>query len=238
MSTEGLEALLGVQEHDTKLDQLRHRRDTLAERERRDRARAALDELRERAADVSERRERLARDQKRLQDEAAVLAAKRAEHEALLYDGSITNPRELQDRQAEIDSLARRIGEIEDHELEIMMELEPVEVDLAELATSEADQGGELDAAEMALTAAEAEVDAEIHEVAAARDSLAGSVDGDLLEEYRGLRAGRRGIVVSRLMGRRCGACQLELSAMAVDAIKKNPDVAGRCEECGGILVP
>lgn len=239
MTSESLRALLDLQERDTTLDQLRRRRDGLTERVERDEAAARLEAIRERAAETSDRRDELLRDQRRHQDEAAVLDEKRQAHQATLYDGSITNPRELQDLQEEIESLGRRIGEIEDRELEVMEELEPVETELASIAEEEADVGRDLDRAEAELLAAEAEIDARVAEVQPERDELTIGVDPALLEEYEGFRRARGGgIAAARLQGNRCGGCNLEVSAVAVAAMKKNPGEAARCEECGCILVP
>lgn len=238
MTSESLRALLDLQERDTTLDQLRRRRDGLPERAERDEAAARLEAIRERAAETAARRDELRRDQRRHQDEAAVLDERRQAHQATLYDGSIGNPRELQDLQEEIESLGRRIGEIEDRELEVMEVLEPVETELASIATDEAEVGGDLDRAEAELVAAEAEIDARIAEVQPERDGLTSRIDPGLLEEYEGFRRARGGIAAARLQGNRCGGCNLGLSAVAVAAMKKNPDEAARCEECGCILVP
>lgn len=238
MTTESFDAILELQDHDTRLDQLRHRLRTLPERTRRDDEREALAASRERAEAAAARRDDLTARQRRLQDETATLDGKRAGHQQKLYDGSVTNPRELQDLQAEVDSLSRRISDVEDLELEVMEELEPVEAELAAQADEEARIGTRLDVAEAELIAAEAEIESEMSEVDAARTRVSERVDADLLAEYRSIRAGRGGIAVARLVGERCGACQLTIPKMAVASIKKHRDRVHHCEECGSILLP
>lgn len=238
MTTGSFDAILRLQEHDTRLDQLRHRLRTLPEREQRDGKHGDLLSLRDQAESVAARRDDLASRQRRLQDETASLEERRRGHQEKLYGGSVTNPRELQDLQAEIDSLDRRITDVEDRELEVMEELEPIEVELASLADAEAEAGSALDIAEAELIAAEAEIEAEIASVEAERSGLVELVDPDLLTEYTSIRAGRGGIAVGRLVDERCGSCQLTIPKMAVAAIKRHPDRVHHCEECGSILLP
>jgi len=239
MSREPLDALLVVQGHDTNLDQLRHRLATLDERTTRDEATARLDAVRAEAATVGAERDELARRLKRIEDEVASIDDKRKQHDARLYGGTVTNARELQDLQEEVDSLGRRITQLEDEELELMEQLEPLDERLAALAADEATAGAALDAAELALTAAEAEIGAALDAEAARRDEAGAGVDAALLAHYETLRAGGGGVGIARLAGgNRCGGCHLTLSAVQVAALKKQTDAVAHCEECGRILVP
>ena len=132
------EQLLQVQAHDTHLDQLRHRRDTLPER-------AALDERRQAIADfdagtaaVQEQRDVVGRDQKRIEDEVATIEAKATEVDKKLYSGTITSPRELQGFQDDLQSLRRRQRQLEDDVLGFMEKLEPLDEELVKRAASRA----------------------------------------------------------------------------------------------------
>src|SRR5690606_28963346 len=90
------ESLLAVQEHDTRADQLSHKRETLPERAR---LAAVADEVAaidEQLGAVESRRGELNRSQQRLEDEVASLAERAGQAEKQLYSGSVTNPRELQ----------------------------------------------------------------------------------------------------------------------------------------------
>ena len=57
------------------------------------------------AAEVTEERQRLGRDQQRLEDEIATLTDKAGRTDKLLYGGTVSNPRELQAMQDEIAAL-------------------------------------------------------------------------------------------------------------------------------------
>lgn len=229
--------LLDLQAHDTMLDQLRHRRRSLPERGELDEVMAALAKVEAGAADVTDRRSGLASDQQRLEDEIASLNEKAAHHDKTLYGGTVGNPRELQALQDEIKALKRRISQLEDQELELMEEMEPID---AELATASAEQG-QLDQRAESLRAriAEAEVaiDAEVAQVEGEREVIAAGVEPELLAEYDQLRAHSGGIAVAPLVGTSCGGCHLGLSAVEIDRIKKlPPDELVHCEECGRLL--
>jgi len=232
-------ALLDVQAHDTRLDQLRHHHETLPARAERDAVAAALSEVEERLAAETAQRDDLARQQKKVDDEVELLKEKRAGFDAKLYGGTVTNPGELQDLQREIDALSRRISALEDDELEIMERVEPVDAHLVELGATADQRRTALAAAELRLTAAEAEVLSEIDAETALREASVSPIPADLLAEYTALRGGRGGIGVARLTGTQCGACHLTLSAMEAARMRKLADgEVGHCDECGRILVP
>ena len=236
---EAIEHLLEVQAHDTHLDQIRHRLEVLPERVDRDERRATLADLEARVQARKDERDDLARRQKRLDDEVETIDAKRKAHDATLYGGTVTNARELQDLQEEIESLGRRIDDLEEQELELMEQIEPIDADLNRLMADRDQHLVDLDTAEARLTAAEAEVHVELDDAQAARDREAEHVPAELLAEYDSLRRGGGGVGIARLVGgNQCGGCHLTLSAVEVAAMRKHPDEVTHCEECGRLLVP
>lgn len=233
-----LEQLLSVQEHDTALAQLRHRRDTLPER-------SALADLAERAATLESRRaevtaarDDIVRDQRRLEDEVAAVEAKIAEVDGQLYSGAVSAPRELQALQDEIAALRRRVDDLETRLLELMTALEPLDDTLAALDADAAVHAEERSLLERRLAESEAEVDSAIAAQQSERDEAASTFAPDQLAEYETLRDRMGGIAIARLVGSSCGGCHLALSAVDLDRIRKlPPDEPGICEECGRMLV-
>jgi uncharacterized protein len=234
-----LHALLEVQAHDTKLDQLRHQLAVLPERAAREQAAAAVAEAEQRIAAVGAERAELAREQKRIDDEVELLRDKRDGFDKKLYGGTVSNPRELQDLQEEIDALGRRIVHLEDTELEVMEQVEPLDASLAELAQV-AEQGrAALADAEERLVTASAELDGAIAAENDERTAAAAAIEPGLVAHYDQLRSGLGGVGIARLVGSQCGGCHLGLSAMEVARIRKlPPGELVHCEECGRILVP
>lgn len=231
------EPLLEVQEHDTTADQLAHRRRTLPARAELDAAMADLTALEGTVAEVDAERKELARAQQRFEDEIASLRAKAEQHDKTLYSGSIGNPRELQALQDEIAALQRRITHLEDQEIEVMEQLEPVEARLAAFGRQRAELDDRAAGLRAQIAEAEVEIDAELERVRSERGTAAATVEPDLLSEYEQLRPRTGGIAIARLVNGHCGGCHLALSAVEVDRIKHLPeDEVVHCEECGRLL--
>lgn len=238
MMTDPMEQLLLVQAHDIKDTQLRTRRQGLPERAEAEQVAAAHKAVTDELATVDAERHRLEREQARIDDEVASLRDKSAQADKALYGGAVSGARELQALQDEIASLGRRIGDLEDAELELMVERDPLDEQATALAGQRdalAAQGEEL---LRRITVAEAEIDAEIEAEAAARAAAAADVPAELLDEYETLRAKRAGIGVAKLEHGTCQGCHMKLSAMELDRIKAlPPDARIHCEDCGRLLV-
>lgn len=229
--------LLEVQDLDTRLDQLAHRRRTLPALARlteldaqvgdlytalvtsRTAASDLRRELTKAEADVAQVRTRAARDQQRL-DQGQVSA------------------KDAQALTSELESLARRQSDLEDVELEVMERLEAHESTLAELETAHAALASDRAAVVAERDAGWAEVDAEADRVRAAREKAVAGLDERLVALYERLRGQLGGRGAAPLRGNRCEGCRLELNPLDLEAIRARPeDAVVRCEECGRILV-
>jgi uncharacterized protein len=229
--------LLAVQEHDTTIDQLVHRRAHLPSRAELDGVMADLAGLEARVAEVQEVRHGLGRDQQRLEDEIASLTERANHHDKTLYSGTIGNPRELQALQDEIAMLKRRISQLEDQELEIMEQTDPLDAQLTTFAASRATLDERGSALHAQIAEEEVAIEAELEQEREARDTLAATIDAGLRAEYDDLRKRSGGIAIARMVGGSCGGCHLSLSAVDVDRIKKlPPEAPAYCEECGRLL--
>jgi len=133
VSLEELEALLLVQERDTALDQLRHRREAMPERAELEARAAALRRAEAERADVAERHRVVHTEERRIDDEAQAVGGRAEEMNKRLYSETIASPRELQAMQADIDMLVRRRSDLEDEELEVMEKREALDADLEKL---------------------------------------------------------------------------------------------------------
>lgn len=233
-----LERLLVVQEHDLALDRLRHQRATLPARARLEAAHAAIAAGAPGLAEVRDRRDAVARDARRLDDEVSAVRAKAAEANRTLYSGSVTAVKELQALQAEVDQLGARQRELEDRELELMEANEGLDAEVGVLESAEAVHREAAAAALVELKAAEAEVDAEIAVEIAARADAAAGITGSLLATYEQIRARAHGVGVARLVGGTCQGCRLSIPATEVDRISRGVPGDSRCDNCGAILVP
>jgi len=229
--------LLDVQALDTTLDQLGHRAANLPERARLAEVDEQLARLRAEVALVEDERRALVKEQTRLEDEIASVEAKIASADRQLYGGS-SDIKELQALQDEIASLKRRVSALEDEELELLEQLEPVDERLAGFAARQAELDAEAIAATKAVAEAEGDIAREQDDVRGRRAELVAGIDPGALSEYDTVRSRLGGVAVARLEHGSCGACHMKLSAVEHDRILHlPPDEPVRCEDCGRFLV-
>lgn len=232
------EQLLELQQHDTTIDQLHHRRDHLPEHQELVAVAAAEADLATRRAELDEQSSALARSHKRLEDDIATVEAKRVDTDKQLYSGSITAPRELQALQDELGVLARRTSDLEDELLDVMTAAEPVDEAMARLDAEAATVAATRADIESRLAAAESEIGAALDVEHQARAAVASGLPDDRVADYERRRKQLGGIAIARLVGASCGGCHLTLSAVEIDRIRKmSPDDPATCEECGRLLV-
>lgn len=165
-------------------------------------------------------RQRAARDQKRLDS------------------GAVSSPKDLENLQKEIASLAKRQGDLEDVVLEVMERRESAQERVAELTERVGSVQSKIDDATARRDAATAEFDGEGANVTKERALVAGSIPADLIALYDKVRAKQGGVGAAKLHQRRCEGCRLELDITEVNDIKAaSPDKVVRCENCSRILV-
>lgn len=152
--------------------------------------------------------------------------------------GLITNPKDLERMTHELVSLERRIGTLEDEEIEVMERLEEAQGALDSLTSQAAATDRRLADLGDTRDARLAEIDASLAEVAASREPLAAGLPADLAALYDKLRAGKGGIGAAELRARQCGGCRLSLDPAEISAIRAAAeDDVVRCEDCQRILV-
>ena len=230
--------LLIVQDHDSALDRLRHRRETLPERDALAGREEEIEVIRAELEQLRARRDEAVREEKRLDDTVSAVEERRAEIERSLYSGSTSSPRELQAMQAEIEQFKRQRRSYEDQELDVMERRELLDTDVKALEVRLDATAAHADELRRALAAAEAEIDAEVQQEQATRSALADRLPPDIVSLYQQVRAKQRGVGAARLLGGTCQGCHLSLPAVEVDRIKHlPPDALVRCEQCGCILV-
>ena len=162
-----LDQLLVLQEHDTAIDQLHHRRATLPERAELEGLRRELGTIESELATTQADRDEVARSQKRLEDEVATVEEKVASVHQTLYGGSVTSPRELQALQEDEASLKRHQSAVEDKVIEQMELAVPLDERLAALADRRTHLDAEVDRVAAAMGDAEAAIDLELESVGA-----------------------------------------------------------------------
>ncbi len=229
--------LLALQALDTEADQLRHRMANLPERIEVDAAQRVEDETAESIATLDVQRHELGRQQKRFDDEISSITSHMEEVEATLYGGTVRAPKELTDLQSEVNSLKRHRRDVEDQQLDVMEQLEPVDAERDKLLAAAAKAAEQRQEATARLEAASEVLNADLATIADRRAELAEPLDDALLASYEQLRTRFGGVAIAKLTGGRCSGCHLSLPAVELDTIKRAPaDQQVTCPECGRLL--
>ena len=170
----------------------------------------------------------------RVESDVKVVEARRKRDEDLLR--TVANPKDAAGLEHELASLARRQGDLEDAELELMEKLEQVETSVAEqerLVAETNEEGTRLSQEAKAVVADET---ARAERLTRDRAALVGAIPADLLGLYDRLTARSSGAALLR--ARTCGGCHMVLSGTDLQIIRgAADDLVVSCPECGCILV-
>ena len=147
-------------------------------------------------------------------------------------------PKELEQFQHELVTLAKRKSDLEDSELEILMKHDGIKFRVDELLN---DQVG-LKQLELELNVrlenAKADIDETLLELAVSRSVLQPKIDTTLVGLYEKIRQSAYGVGAALLIGNKCDGCHLAINAIELERIKGlEMDEIIRCEECRRILV-
>lgn len=233
--------LIDLQDIDLAMEQLRHKRAHLPERSEMKANAALIVQIVAARQPAIDRRTALAKDEKRLEDEARTVEAKAASEDKRMYSGTVSSPRELQAIGEEIASLKRRQSELEDRALEIIVEIEPLDEAIAESTAREHELRAQQVQLEERITVAEAEIGAQLGDLEHRRAEVVAAVTAvsqSVVAHYEDLRKKLGGIAAAKLEAGSCRGCHLKLSAVEFDRVMHQPaDAIVHCEECGRILV-
>jgi uncharacterized protein len=179
-----------------------------------------------------------AREQTKAEQDVDQVRTRAARDQQRLDSGAITSPRDLENLQHEIASLARRQSDLEDVVLEVMERHEASQERVTELTGRLATLEREAADAEARRAAAAGDIDNETASTTKERAVLAGAIPADLLKLYERIREQSAGVGAARLYKRRCEGCRLELGVTELNEVRAAaPDTVVRCENCRRILV-
>ena len=229
--------LLELAAEDVALTQLAHRRHSLPEVAA---VEAAEDAERQLAGEVvraeTEVRD-LDREQTRLEADVDTVRQRAARDQRHLDSGAVA-PKEMTNLQHELQSLARRQGDLEDQVLELMERREVADATLADVRTglekATADRARAVELRDDAL----ADITDQTARHEAARAALAAQVPDALLALYDRMRRQTGTTGAALLKARQCQGCRIELNGRELAAVRgAAPDEVVRCENCDRILV-
>jgi predicted nucleic acid-binding Zn-ribbon protein len=230
--------LLQVQALDSAVLQLAHRRRTLPELGELQRLAVESEELDDALVAAETAVSDLEADQARAEADLEPVRERLARNRKRIADGTVPDPKALNSMVEEVEHLKKRIGDLEDAELEVMEALEEAtgtrdrrRAEVAALNERKSDLTARRDE-QLAV------IDAEVAERRRARDAVARQLPTELLTLHTKLAASHGGVGAAELVQRRCTGCRLEVNAAELRAFAAaTEDEVLRCEECGRILV-
>lgn len=227
--------LLDLQDLDTTIARVRRKHATLPERAELDGLSGEISAAREAYMAAQRELDTYTAEIERIETDVAMVQQRRARDEELIAQS--TAAKEAQALQSELETLARRMSELEDRQLAVMEQQE-----VAQAAFTEAERVlGGVDARraeiQASIDAAEALLKREFDSNTEERAGVAAELQRDVLEVYEELRA-RIGIGAARLRGNISEASNMALAPAELSAIRSAaPDELVYCPGTGAILV-
>ena len=231
-----LHRLLELQAEDSAIKRLNEQRASLPEAAR---LSEVNDQLAELDADIEiarKQHDEIAREVARLEGEVELIDQKIAKEEQRMMSGSVSNPKELSALQAEVESLKRKKGGVEDLELEAMEGRDQAAQTLESLTAEQAKASEE--AATLTATVGELTQDIEqsLQEHTQKRQEIAPTIPDEVLTLYEKIREQKAGIGAAALQVGMCEGCHTKLPSKEVERLKAAGGLQ-RCDNCRRILV-
>ena len=156
--------------------------------------------------------------------------------ETKLYNGTVTNSRELGDLQADIGMLKRQRGEEEERLLYVLEELDQTEGELRTLTTKLTAAERKWESDQACMTEERDGLQREIAELSVKRNAMASRVPPADLALYTHVRKRHAGHAVAIMRDGTCVSCRVALpNKLASDVRAAKTPV--RCPSCGLIML-
>lgn len=171
-----------------------------------------------------------------LENQIEASEEKRKATESRLYSGSVGNPKELQDMQMEVESLARRRAQLDDELLQLMMERDQASQDMAECRQRLDEAQGEHDKLQRDLRKEKAALSRELESLMTKRKSALAKAPAAALQAYQNMRRAKGNRPVAVLREKTCTICGIKQDSTVLAAISRGKDLVN-CSNCGRILL-
>ncbi len=192
-------------------------------------ARELVGQRREEVRQIQER-------QKALDWDADEVRRKALEIEGKLYGGTVRNPKELEDLQADLSSLRSQLRKREDALLEVMLEFEDGETALKEAEVALAELDSAWKAGQASLTETQAALKGEIQGLEAKRSRQLEGMDRAALSLYQTLRERRQGAAIAVVERGLCQGCRITLPMSILQRARAGLGLV-QCVSCERILL-
>ena len=187
---------------------------------------------------VEESRETLRKQQTEHRDIELIVEAsqtKAGEVEGKLYGGTVRNPRELEDLQAELNMLREQQQRHEETLLQSLEEVDEAESSLKGLETTLAEMEDTWRREEGRLLEERSALQDGLAQLRKRRESMSALVSPVHLSLYDGLRSSRQGLAVSKVERGTCQGCRIALPTRVVQQARTSAEPV-KCPSCSRIL--
>ena len=161
---------------------------------------------------------------------------KAADIEKKLYAGSVKDPKELQNLDADLKSLRELVKRREDELLAILEQVDAEETELRELQANLDTIEGEWSSNRERMTAEKAALEPEADALKGTRETQAVEVDRRMLSLYDLLRKRRGGVAVAGIERGMCQGCRISLPMSVLQRARSGNTIV-QCVSCERILL-
>lgn len=231
------ERLLALAQLDSDLIQIKHKMDTLPIARQFDEVSNELSAKRDLLVAAQTERDDIKHELTRSEVDVEQVVSRIERDEKRLSSGQ-GSPKELEQLQHELGSLAKRRAELEEVELEIMVRIEGVDSRIKELGQECSSLESQLSELKIKKDQESTALEGSMKQTRESRADLAPKIDSELLALYEKIRSSGDGIGAAKLAGNQCTGCHLTMNAAELTRIKAlADDEVVRCEECRRILI-
>ena len=171
-----------------------------------------------------------------LERELEAVLEKRKGAEAQLYSGRVTNPKELQDMQMEVEALTRRKSQLDDQLLALLESRDHAAAQFEDKNQTLEETKGAHQALHKELQQEKTSHGSEIETLLTKRKAAQERASGAALKTYNAMRKAKGNRPVAVLKDNACTICGIEQDPSVIKAINRGDQLV-RCNNCDRILL-
>jgi predicted nucleic acid-binding Zn-ribbon protein len=153
-----------------------------------------------------------------------------------LMSGRVSQPKELEALQANVEALRRQQSSVEDSGMDALLHVEALNQQLATAQESLRTIESTWQGSQSELLQEDAKYKRIYTQLKQQRDAVAKALPPADLKHYEDLRARKAGVAVSPLQSGQCGVCHILVPTGVVSAVRSRRDEAVLCPSCGRML--
>jgi uncharacterized protein len=174
--------------------------------------------------------------QKNAELESQALAQQIDGKDKELMSGRVSNPKELEALQANVEALRRQRSTVEDTGMDALLHVETLNQQLVTAQESLRQIEDKWNGSQADLLQEDAKYKRIYAQLKQQRDTLAQSLPPADLKYYEDLRTRKAGIAISPLQNGQCGVCHILVPTGVVSAARSRKNEAVTCPSCGRVL--